>query len=342
MKTYKLRDTFKEDGFYVTQVYGNNPAYYSKFNLLYHEGLDIGHKNKKHAVRALHDGVVIRDEDTAAGGRAYGKLVVLEDRDQKIATYYSHLSKNIVVHNQRVKAGDVIGYMGSTGNSSGPHVHLNFVQTDGKGTRLNKSKKRNWGYLDPQYPRDPGTAKFPGGVSRYKVEWYTGDHETKPPTDDMNEQQKKDHESMKNLRRYKGTWYESQDIIRDYEKIDDERKDRGKEITTLKNKLGGLEGAIGKAQNERNEALEKEASAKEALSRVKDQLLISEQAQQALSVQAKKLQEMNDKQGREIGTLKGQIVGLENKVKDLEKGGVTGMSSVELLRLALQKFIGLR
>jgi murein DD-endopeptidase MepM/ murein hydrolase activator NlpD len=56
------------------------------------------------------------------------------------STYYAHNRKLNVRIGQTVKRGDVIGYIGSTGNSTGPHVHYE-VWKDGK--PLNPS-----GYLD--------------------------------------------------------------------------------------------------------------------------------------------------------------------------------------------------
>lgn len=53
----------------------------------------------------------------------YGYLVVVE-HGNGYQTYYAHLSNIFVVEGQVVGAGDVIGAMGSTGNSTGPHLHF--------------------------------------------------------------------------------------------------------------------------------------------------------------------------------------------------------------------------
>lgn len=54
---------------------------------------------------------------------SYGNIVVLR-HENGIETYYAHLSERLVEENQWVNAGDVIGYGGSTGRSSGPHLHF--------------------------------------------------------------------------------------------------------------------------------------------------------------------------------------------------------------------------
>ena len=54
---------------------------------------------------------------------AYGNLVVIR-HENGIETFYGHLSKRLVEKDDWVNAGDVIGYGGSTGRSTGPHLHF--------------------------------------------------------------------------------------------------------------------------------------------------------------------------------------------------------------------------
>ncbi len=82
-----------------------------------HEGLDIAARTGT-PVYTTADGIVSRSE-TAPG---YGKLVVV-DHGYGFKTFYAHNSKLHVKVGQRVKRGDKIASVGSTGSSIGSHVH---------------------------------------------------------------------------------------------------------------------------------------------------------------------------------------------------------------------------
>jgi murein DD-endopeptidase MepM/ murein hydrolase activator NlpD len=83
----------------------------------FHSGVDIG-SNYGHPVIAPADGVVTVTE--FMGG--YGKAIVL-DHGHGITTRYGHLSGYAVAAGQHVHRGDVIGYVGLSGRSTGPHLH---------------------------------------------------------------------------------------------------------------------------------------------------------------------------------------------------------------------------
>ncbi|MBP5210729.1 MAG: peptidoglycan DD-metalloendopeptidase family protein, partial [Bacteroidales bacterium] len=53
----------------------------------------------------------------------YGNLVIIR-HPNGLETYYGHLSKHLVAADEMVKAGEVIGLGGSTGRSTGPHLHF--------------------------------------------------------------------------------------------------------------------------------------------------------------------------------------------------------------------------
>jgi murein DD-endopeptidase MepM/ murein hydrolase activator NlpD len=91
-----------------------------------HEGMDFTAKVGT-PIFATGDGVVAQADNRASG---YGNHIVIR-HGYGYETLYGHLSKYNVKAGQRVKRGDVIGYVGSTGRSEGPHLHYE-VHKDGK------------------------------------------------------------------------------------------------------------------------------------------------------------------------------------------------------------------
>ena len=83
----------------------------------FHSGVDIA-AGLGTSVRATADGIV--SFSGWSGGS--GNLVVIE-HGLKFSTFYGHNKMVSVKVGQKVKRGDIIGYVGSTGNSTGPHVH---------------------------------------------------------------------------------------------------------------------------------------------------------------------------------------------------------------------------
>ncbi len=83
----------------------------------FHKGIDISALLGQ-AVHAPADGTVLM----AGPASGYGRELIL-DHGHGIRTIYGHLSGFAVVPGQDVKRGDVIGYVGSAGRSTGPHLH---------------------------------------------------------------------------------------------------------------------------------------------------------------------------------------------------------------------------
>ena len=77
-------------------------------------------------IYATGDGVVIKPKSRMSG---YGKVVVV-DHGYGYKTLYAHCSKIIVRPGQKVKRGQIIGYVGNTGISTGPHVHYEVLKND--------------------------------------------------------------------------------------------------------------------------------------------------------------------------------------------------------------------
>lgn len=74
-------------------------------------------------VRAAAAGTVLRAEPNAGWNGGYGNLVTIDHTDG-VETRYAHLSTVAVNPGATVEQGQVIGGVGSTGDSSGPHLHF--------------------------------------------------------------------------------------------------------------------------------------------------------------------------------------------------------------------------
>ncbi|GEM_PF-2035658 len=101
----------------ISQRFGENPANYAEYGLAGHEGLDFGVPVGT-PVYAAHDGMAI-----PATGPTYGVQVWCYGAG--LTSVYAHL-EGVVLGNsgQDVRAGDLIGYSGNTGRSTGPHLHF--------------------------------------------------------------------------------------------------------------------------------------------------------------------------------------------------------------------------
>ena len=104
---------------YRTPVRGEVVSSYGWRHRRMHHGIDLK-LTTGDTVFAAFDGK-IRYSDYNYGG--YGNLVVMR-HFSGLETYYGHLSALFVDPNEYVKAGDPIGLGGSTGRSSGPHLHF--------------------------------------------------------------------------------------------------------------------------------------------------------------------------------------------------------------------------
>lgn len=121
---------------YITSPYGSrlHPIQGIVKN---HDGIDIGGKTGD-PVYAAADGIVIYSQFNTGG---YGNMVMvdhgLDSNGVKIVTLYAHGDKLLKSVGDTVKQGDVIMEMGSTGNSTGPHVHFEVREN---GTHVDPKK----------------------------------------------------------------------------------------------------------------------------------------------------------------------------------------------------------
>ena len=88
----------------------------------YHVGADFAAPTGTPVV-ACSDGKVLEAKEGVSWGASYGKAIVI-DHGGGYKAVYAHLSKIEVKAGDKVSEGQQIGLVGSTGNSSGPHLHL--------------------------------------------------------------------------------------------------------------------------------------------------------------------------------------------------------------------------
>ena len=91
----------------------------------FHHGVDFAGR-KGTPILAAGDGVIER----IAYSAGYGRFIIV-NHGNDIKTMYSHLSKTTAKKGQKVTSGDQIAELGSTGNSTGPHLHFE-VRVKGK------------------------------------------------------------------------------------------------------------------------------------------------------------------------------------------------------------------
>ena len=108
---------FPVRGGYISSGFGRRPGHY-------HKGADIAARIGT-PVRACMDGKVV------SAGRVkfltgYGNAVLIY-HGKSVYTYYAHLSKVRVRKGYMVNQGEVIGNVGNTGKSKGPHLHLELI-----------------------------------------------------------------------------------------------------------------------------------------------------------------------------------------------------------------------
>lgn len=102
----------------VTGTISSRYGVSSKIRVSTHTGLDIAATTGT-PIKVVADGTIT----FAAYRGSYGYLVKV-DHGNGVETWYGHTSKMLVKEGQAVKAGDTIALVGSTGNSTGPHLHF--------------------------------------------------------------------------------------------------------------------------------------------------------------------------------------------------------------------------
>ncbi len=111
------------DSYYVTSTYGMRLHPILGYTTM-HNGIDIG-ASYGTKIYAADGGIVVTSEESYS----YGNYVMIAHGNGRY-TLYAHMSQRLVQVDDVVKQGDVIGYVGSTGYSTGPHIHFEIYEND--------------------------------------------------------------------------------------------------------------------------------------------------------------------------------------------------------------------
>lgn len=149
-----------EGTYYETQGYGltdfaktaRGRAAYKGFSGGIHPGRDYGTKGKQSKVYSACDGKVVR----ASLDGGWGNHIEVECADGW-NRQYAHLSKIVVKVGDTVKRGDYIGNVGTTGNSTGVHLHF--------GHRRYNYLTFRWEYRDPSIDLEAVVIKEPKPIT---------------------------------------------------------------------------------------------------------------------------------------------------------------------------------
>lgn len=119
------------DNIFITQYFGKTADARRLYTSGTHNGVDF-RASRGTPVKTSLEGTVrgIGNTDEQKGCYSYGKWILI-DHPNGLSTLYAHLDLIKVSAGQKVETGDLIGYSGNTGYSTGPHLHLTVYATQG-------------------------------------------------------------------------------------------------------------------------------------------------------------------------------------------------------------------
>mgnify|MGYP001561524865 FL=1 len=119
------------DSVFITQYFGKTVAAKRLYVSGTHSGVDF-RAAVGTPVKATLDGVVegVGDTDRVCRGVSYGKWVLIKHANG-LSTVYGHLSLTKVAVGTKVVTGEMIAYSGNSGRSTGPHLHLGVIASQG-------------------------------------------------------------------------------------------------------------------------------------------------------------------------------------------------------------------
>jgi len=127
-----------DSGYYARPVSGIITSKYGSRKGGFHYGVDIGNKRGT-PIMAAASGIVIKivngckEGNSSCGGR-YGNYIKIQ-HENGTKTIYAHLNTVSVSYGEKVSQGDVIGSLGNTGRSTGPHLHFEIENANGSKMR---------------------------------------------------------------------------------------------------------------------------------------------------------------------------------------------------------------
>lgn len=139
-----FKGTGTRPGVYISQWFGQNPGMYDQFGYKGHNGIDFTAPMNE-PIMAMADGWIVEQSSSPTG---YGNRVTqrIEFGGRFFILVYGHLSKfvndkiqpyNWFDKTRPIKAGEIIGYCGISGFTTGPHLHSGLHEQLENGTRLN-------------------------------------------------------------------------------------------------------------------------------------------------------------------------------------------------------------
>jgi murein DD-endopeptidase MepM/ murein hydrolase activator NlpD len=119
------------DNVYITQYFGYTKfALSGAYNGSQHNGVDFGAPIGTKLYAPLTGTVRnVGNTDAVPGCYSWGKWLLI-DHPNGLSSMFAHMSQISVSPGQKVKTGDIVGYVGSTGYSTGPHLHYTLYVTD--------------------------------------------------------------------------------------------------------------------------------------------------------------------------------------------------------------------
>jgi len=131
-------NTKAPSGYYLRPVQGIITSPYGSRKGGFHYGIDIGNSRGTPVVAAASGTVIkvisICKEGVKSCGGRYGNYIVIQ-HPNGTRTFYAHLSRVSVNVGQTISQGETIGAVGSTGRSTGPHLHFEIENANGSKMR---------------------------------------------------------------------------------------------------------------------------------------------------------------------------------------------------------------